>query len=273
MKDEQQQLILIEEGNTNLLPMARNEQDGLHGQKAIDMQPNVLRNVIKVAVGRAFLTLGKSVSKNDATFIVDGLVAEVMRSFGGIRDKEILLAIYKGSVGEYISIEKIYTLSLSVFVSFIRAYMTSDERANAAKLYTQSVLKLEAPTRPSDEELAKMTRQNVLNAFDFFKRNGYYYDYGNSIFRALDFYGGILNFTEEQKVTIWKQARHNVFAEYGRQCSSPQVDRRNEAKRTIQELKAKKDHQFFWIEAQKIALNILFKEFSEANITLEDMLN
>lgn len=268
-----EQLVLIDEVKVAPLQMVRNETEALNGTRAIDSDKKVLRNVVKFAVSRAFLTLGKQVSKNDATFIVDGLCAEILRSFPGIRLEEILLSIHRLSMGEFIPIDKIYTLSLSTFVTGIRMYMQSEERANAAKLYGQNVLKLETPTRPSDQEISEMTRQNVLNAFEFYKEKGYFNDYGNSIFKALYNYGGILNFTEEQKVDIWKQARKNVFKYHAVQLHSPQVDRRNDAKRIIAELKQNKDHQFFYVEAQKIALNFIFKDMAEMDIELQEMID
>jgi hypothetical protein len=270
MTDENNQLILIDEAKNLPVPMARNESEGLNGKRANEADHKVLRNVVKVAVARAFLTLGKQVSKNDATFIVDGLHAEILRSFPGIRLEEILLAVHKLSMGEFISIDKIYTLSLSVFVSGIRSYMNSEERANAAKLYSRSVLQLEQTLKPSPEEFEKMRKQNTLNAYEFYKKNSFYNDYGNAILNHL-YEVGLVNFTDEQAIELLKAARKKVFAYYT--SPSRSIDERNEKRRIVEELKVNREHPLFQTEAKKLALNMLFKEMVALEVDLSDMLN
>lgn len=262
------QLALIH-NETLPAPMARNEQEGLKGILAKDANHLALRNTIKIAVTKAFISLGKTASKEDLTFIVNELHTEILRSFAGIRLEEIGLAIHKLAMGEIIPIEKIFILSLSVFVTAIRTYLHSESRIQAVKTHFSTLL-LEEKTKPSEEEIAKMTKQNVLNAYDFYKKNGYYNDYGNSIFHSLVDYGGIVVFTDDQKKDIWKQARHNIFKQLTSQSRS--MDERAERKRTLKETQADKDHPLFYTEAKKIALNLIFKDMNEMEMDIEDMI-
>jgi hypothetical protein len=147
--------------------------------------------------------------------------------------------------------------------------MASDSRAQAAKQYFGSLL-LEEKTKPSEEEIAKMKRQNVLNAYEFYKANNFYNDYGNTILHSLVGYGGIVIFTDDQKDEIWKQARHNVFK--AATSRSGTMDERARKKRLVEEIRKDKEHPFFFTEAKKIALNMLFKDMVKMDMDLNDMI-
>jgi hypothetical protein len=119
MEEENSQLALIK-NETLPAPIARNEVEGLAGTIAKNANHLALRNTIKVAVVKAFLSLGKQSAKEDLTFLINELHAEVLRVFPGIRLEEIGLAIHKTAMGEFIPIDKIYIPSLSLFVTGIR---------------------------------------------------------------------------------------------------------------------------------------------------------
>lgn len=266
MQETNQQLQLLK-NETLPAPIAKNEFDGLQGTISKQANPNALRNTIKVAVLKAFVSHGKAASKEDLTFIINELHTEILRAYSGIRLDEIGLAIHKGAMGEY---DKIYNLSLSTFVGFIRSYMQSPERANAAKLYFQSKLLLNTPNRPSDEELGKMKKQNALNAYEFYRVNKYYNDYGNAIIHYLHDQG-LVNFTDEQAIEIIKQARSAVFKYYT--SPSRSTEERNHKARIVKELRENKEHEFFNTEAKKIGLNFVFKEMVDVGFDLSEALN
>jgi len=270
MEEENNDQLSLIKNETLPAPVARNESEGLQGIVARDAHHLALRNTVKVAVMKAYLSLGKTATKEDLTFLINELHSEILRVFPGIRLEEVGLAIHKTAMGEFIPIDKIYIPSLSVFVTGIRMYMVSEQRINAAKSYMSGLL-LEEKTKPTDKEIAKMKRQNVLNAYEFYKQHGYYNDYGNAIFDCLVEYGGIIDLDEEKKNQIWKGARSNVFKSLT--SSSRTMDERAEKRKKLVEIKADKHHSMFYTEAKKIALNVVFKELAEMKMDLKDMIS
>ncbi|MDR3551263.1 MAG: hypothetical protein P4L31_07660 [Candidatus Babeliales bacterium] len=262
MKDEKQLEIIK---NDNSISIAKNEADGMNGTMALNANHNSLRNCIKINIIKSFMSNSRELAKETLTFLVDELKSEILRSYPAIRLEEICLAIHKGSIGDY---GQVYNLSLNAFVGFIREYMNSEARLTASKDFLK--IDTEKPqNKPSADELAKANKQNVLNAFDAYKSHGFYNDYGNYIFDQLANYG-ILNFTEDDKVKIWKKAKRNVFNSF--QKIALTIDQRNERARRLKELKENPDHTLFYIEAKKIALIHFFAELVLMDTELTDLI-
>lgn len=263
--NEQLELIRNE---TLPVPIASTEIEGLSGTRAKDANETSLRNTVKVSVLKALVSVGQAMPKNEVTFIVDGLRSEILRVFPGIRLEEIGLAIHKTAMGEF---GKIFKLTLAVFVSGMRDYMNSESRSKAAKLYMQSTLQLTATTKPTDQEIEKVVKQNCLKAYERFKKYGGVNDYGNVIFDRLVDLGVITSFTQKQVDEFWKQARKNVFS-YWRRPTMGSIDRRNEANKILEELVKYPTHYFFCYEAKNLALNAAFTEMVKAKINLSELL-
>lgn len=267
-----QQLELLKEGDDGKkqpVRMANNEFEGISGDiVAIDADPAVLRLTVKVAVLKAYIHTQRKATASELKLLIDDLKAEILRVFPRIRLGEIGLAIHKVAMGEF---EKVYNLSMAFMVAGIRWYMQSEARAEAGRklLASSSQLLLEAP-KPSPEDLEKMHIQNVKKAFDNFKKNGYVQDHGNYIFNVLCNMG-VVNFTEEDKIEFWKNAKQNVFKYYSRPTID--IDRAKENRQIIEALKANREHTLFWVEAKKIALNKFFHDMVEMDTDISDLIN
>lgn len=259
MKNE----IVISE-NTLPVKTAINEKDGINGLMSSKANVNSLRNCIKLAIIKAFMTNSRELEKDNLSFLVDELKMEILNQYPSIRLEEIGLAIHKMAVGDY---GQIYSLSLNAFVGAIRTYMGSEKRIAVTKEF----LKIDASkpnNKPSEEEIEKARLQIVLNAFDKYKVNKTYKDYGNYVFNILATYG-IINFTEEQKIKIWDAVIKEVF--YDNQLKCLKGD--SEALAILQELKTNKEHLLFYVEAKKISLNHFFNELVEIEENLIDLIS
>lgn len=266
-QNDEQLSLLGDEGKILPVPMAKNEAEGIQGVMAKDADPVVLRLTVKVAVVKAHINTGRSFTKNEMSVLINSLVEEVIRAYGTIRLGEIGLAIHKAAMGEY---EKVYSLSLAFFVQSIRTYMSSDKRLHEGKLLMAKAAAFALPAHiPSPEELEANKKEIVINAFERFKKAKVYQDHGNYIFDALANYG-VVNFTEEDKNLLWKQARTNVFRYYTRPTNS--IDERNERKRVLKELQENKLHSYFWVEVKKIALNKFFADLVEVDTELSELI-
>lgn len=257
--------IQISDGQNSFVP-AKNEKDGLKGVPSNKSNINQLRNVIKMAVARAYKSTGKPLDKQDGTFIIDELKEEILRVFPGIRIEEIGLAIHKGAMGEF---GIVYNLSLAAFVGFIRSYMASTERIEAAKKYIKQLDFVEIKNKPTEEEISKSKKQIAINAFSQFKEKGFYNDHGNYVFESLVDFGAV-NLTEEQKEKIWLKAKSKVINTVS--APSRTIDERNENQRILKEISEKKEHTLIYIEAKKIALQKLFSELKDMDVELSDLI-
>lgn len=266
MKEDNTQVSLIKNEIEDAPAMAVSEKEGVKGIMANTANPNTLRNCIKIAVTRAFFANSKDIVTNQLTFIIDEIKAEILRSYPTIRLEEIGLAIHKGSVGDY---GQIYSLSLNTFVGFIRTYMTSEARVIATKEFLK--IDFDKPeNKPSQEEIEKGRRQNILDAFEKFKRTGTYKDYGNYIYSLLVKYG-VLNFTDADKKTIWETAKANVYNGIHAQGFRGGF-KAHEAVAKLKAIQDNPEHIYFYIEAKKIAICMFFKELVNMETELADLL-
>lgn len=256
-----------EQNSNAVVPMAKNELDAMYGVIAKDADPILLRNTIKVAVVKAYVANSRAFEKADVTILINDLRDEILRVFPGIRLGAIGLAIHKGAMGEY---EKVYSLSLAFFVQCLRAYMSSDAQAIAGKKFLQENTQLLLPAySPSKEEIENNRKVTVLKAFEDFKKDGHYNDFGNYVFESLALYG-VINFEEDDKEEIWKNAKSRVVNKLLLPTTS--IDRRNENSRVLSEIKATHQHPYIYMEAKKIALAKFFIQLIEMETELSDLI-
>lgn len=264
-----QQITILQKAQIAVVPMANNEFEGLQGTRASKAPEVDLRNTIKVAVIKAHIGLKRSFEKLEIRFVIDQLKDEILRLWPGIRLEEIQLAIHRGAMGNN---GKVYALSLAFFVECIRTYMNSDKRLEAGKrlLSKSSTVLLTETTKPTEAEIQKKALEIIMSAFEFYKENGFYRDYGNYVFNSLAKYG-VINLSEQDKIAIWKEARYAVSNNFINPTETS-IDKRYENMRNYQDVKNNPEHPLIYVEAKKMALNFFFADLRKMETELSDLI-
>ena len=151
---------------------------------------------------------------------------------------------------------------------FVKAYMSSDKRS-------QQVALLHPPSEkkaPSPEQIEKMETDMILMAFEKFKKDRRYEDFGNHVYHKLDA-RGLITFTNEVKHGFMKQARQNIESRNNPATAST-LPERNKMLAFLEQLEAGDDTAEAAIrsEAKKIALVEYFRGLTEMGIEIKELL-
>ena len=235
-------------------PMIRNADD-----KAIS-------DTLGKSVVKAFQDAGQRIDEADQTYLKSALVTEAKR-YPNMRIDEIPAAIERGMRKEYGEYFGINVVSIS---GFFRGYLASQERAEAAKELNK--LSLPEPTKPTEAEIKAMEIDMIVKAFDKFRAEGYYTDFGNHVYRKLD-ERGLITFTSERKQELMEQARKSIEAKNNPATASTREERVK--RRSVIESLAnaiKTGDTLVVREAKQIALMSYFGELKEMEIEIKDLL-
>jgi len=235
-------------------PMVRNADD------------KTITDTLGKAVVRAFQDAGQRIEEADQTYLKSALLAESKR-YPNMRIEEIPIAIDRGIRKEYGEYFGINVVSIS---GFFRGYLASQERAEAAKELNK--LALPEPTKPTEAEIKAMEIDMIVKAYEKFKSEGYYADFGNHVYRKLD-ERGLISFTPERKREFMEQAKKSV---QDKNNPATALNREERAKRlsVIERLAnaIKTGDTLVVREAKQIALMAYFGELKEMDINIKDLL-
>lgn len=240
----------------------------------VAMQSPMIRNsddkgitdALGKAVVKAFQDTGQRIDEADQTYLKSALLTEARR-YPNLRIEEIPVAIERGVRREYGDYFGINVVSIS---GFFRGYLASQERSEAAKELNK--LALPEPTKPTESAIRAMETEMIVNAYDKFRNDGYYLDFGNHVYRKLD-ERGLITFTPERKREFMEMAKKSVEAKNNPATALTREDR---AKRqsVIERLAnaIKTADPLIVREAKQIALTEYFTGLKEMDIEIKQLL-
>lgn len=238
----------------------------IHSHLVCNSDDKIVLDTLASAVARAFQDLGQRIDEHDSVYLKSALLVEA-RKYKSLRVKEIPIAIERGIRKEYGEYFGINVVSIS---GFFRGYLASQERAEAAKELNK--LALPEPTKPTESEIKAMEIDMIVKAFDKFRAEGYYTDFGNHVYRKLD-ERGLINFTPERKMEFMEQAKKSIEVKNN---PATALTREERAKRrsAIESLAnaIKTGDTLVVREAKQIALMSYFGELKKMEIEIKDLL-
>jgi len=235
-------------------PMIRNSDD------------RIITDTLGRAVVKAFQDTGQRIDEADQTYLKSALLTEARR-YPNLRIEEIPVAIERGVRREYGDYFGINVVSIS---GFFRGYLASQERAEAAKELNK--LALPEPTKPTEAEIQAMEIDMIVKAYEKFKSDGHYTDFGNHVYRKLD-ERGLITFTAERKREFMDQAKKTVEVKNNPATALTREERAK--RRSVIESLAnaiKTGDSIVVREAKQIALMDYFRGLYEMDIDINDLL-
>lgn len=223
-------------------------------------------NTVKMSVAKAFADSGQKPTKEDVNYIVPALINEVKRHFPNIRIDEIPIAINNGILGHY---GEYFGINVVSFMKFIRAYYSSQERAQMA---IAALPVPEEKPQPTEQEILAAEKQMISDAFASYRQNGYYLDIANHVYNKLNG-RGLIQFTAQRKKEFYEQARLELLQDNHNSLRGS-IAERNKMKTLVSGLMANEGDAVNKItrRAKQIALNAYFNELQEMEIDILEQL-
>lgn len=225
-----------------------------------------ISNVLARAIAKAYQDLGQRIDEQDAIYLKSALLSEARR-YPNLRVEEIPIAIDRGVRREYGDFFGINVVSIS---GFFKGYLDSQDRVEAAKQVNAALLP--EPKQPTEAEIKAMENEMIVAAYEKFKTDGYYTDFGNHVYRKLD-ERGLITFTPERKREFMEQAKKSIEAKNNPATALTREDR---AKRqsVIERLAnaIKTSDPLIVREAKQIALTEYFTGLKEMDIEIKQLL-
>lgn len=239
-------------------------KQALQATKINQALPHEIGGAISAAVDKAIFYLGLKTEDSDRDLIKLNVIADVKRHFPLLTVDELAIAIDNGVHGKY---GNVVGLSPKDVYNWINAYSISNERReNQERLLKEQAEKSE----PTEEEKEKVRWDNLINAWELFKQNGYFKDFGNSIYNYLDKKGKI-KFTVEQKEDFKRIALINLKNEYNPIQHIGNFVKVSEVKTILNEIESDDKNARVIAEAKKTALNHFFKELADMEMEITDL--
>jgi len=226
--------------------------------------PYEIDGAINNAIEKAIFFLGLKISEQDRTSIKVIIFDDIKKHFAGLTIAEIGIAIENGSKAKY---GEVFGLAPKDVFHWLTEYSASQERI---EVKVQLEKESQKPTEPTDEQKAQIAWNNLVLAWRFFKENGYYNDYGNSVYNTLDANGKI-NFTKYQKLEFKAQALSNLEKQHNPLQYMGNVVKINEARAILDEIRSSDQSTRLVAECKRIALNKFFKNLADVEMEIEDM--
>lgn len=199
------------------------------------------------------------------------------KSFNTLRVVELKKAIKNGSLGDYNTKEwQFVGISAANIIKSVRAYLNSLSRQEEISSYLKLTAPIEESKEPSPEELEKIILSNIKNAFETFKNKGWYDDINNTVFKELYKRGAISEMDDNKIKGFYIKAKERIISEIAIKSETDLMNRKTHLSR-LEELKSIKGSEMLMdkdivIEANKVALNELFKDALEMDMSIEDLL-
>ncbi|MFB5946091.1 hypothetical protein [Albibacterium profundi] len=243
--------------------------EAVKSNPVVKVHEDDLRKVLGLAIVKAYQDLGQSMNDEDSAYLSNVLPFEVKKQVPSIRIQEIPIAINRGVYGEY---GKYYGLNATTFISFLKAYIETEDRKKAILDYHRSLEP--AKKEPTEEEVQEGIKKAIINAYNIFLEKGFYEDYGNFIYDKMD-EKNMINLNTARKNEIYIQAQQSILTK-----KSPQnAGNRSEFKEftsivdSISDPSSVMGKEMIKKEAKKIALHVVFSDFKEVEADINELVN
>lgn len=238
----------------------------LQSPRACDAKPAQLEHVLAQAMAKAFADMGLKVDerRDEVTYLVQNMPAEVMRSLPCIRLNEIPVAINRGILQQF---GEFYGLNVVTFMRFLIAHYQSEQRLAAIKANLASATVIAEKAAPKPAEILQTRLNRIAYAFNKYKNDGHYNDYGSLVFDSINAMGKI-PFGTKREAQILEQAKQNLINRYSRVSLYP--DERANLRATLNKVMHGEAPNLILTEAKRIALFELFDGLIEQEIAVLD---
>lgn len=225
-----------------------------------------LNNTIVSSVTASCQMLGQSMQDGQASFIFSKLPDMIRDDFPAMRVSEIPIALRKGVMGEF---GQFFGINVVSVIGFIKAYMASEQRSEQLRNVHKA---LPGRSAPDPEQIEKMETEMILMAFEKFKKDRRYEDFGNHVYHKLDA-RGMITFTNDVKHGFMKQARQNIEAR-NNPATASSLPERNKMLAFLEQLEAgdASSEAVIKSEAKKVALVEYFRGLVEMGVEIKELL-
>lgn len=194
------------------------------------------------------------------------LSKDVKNYFGMLTFQEIKLSFKMGVIGE---LGEWFGLNNKTYLQWISRYLVHPKRMEANKAQNSYVKQLSEPKQLTPAEKEKIIHDGCLQLFERYKTHGNVDDVGNVNYNYLES-KGLIKFSKERKIGIYKLAKNDLIADKQRQFEETKIGYlRSQIKQAIADLEAPKS-DLVVIAAKKLALNIFFADLIEMDFELKD---
>lgn len=229
----------------------------------------ILRLVVSRAIAKAIADTGQSKEDTDIDYLIGTIPFEVQKQVPNIRLDEIPIAINNGIFGHY---GKYFGINVLTIVSFCQHYLESESRKKEA----QKLLIESTPTKPipSPKEVQKSIKEAIVRAYKEFTEKGFYEDYGNFIYDKMDEMG-LISLSTSRKLEIYNQAQVSINNKKRPQKSAnrQQYKELTSMLVLVNDANSVLGQNIIKTEAKKIALQVVFSDFSEVETDINELVN
>lgn len=150
--------------------------------------------------------------------------------------------------------------------------MESEERIKAAKELNKAI-EPETPI-PSPEEVQERVRKVITKAYQTFLDKGFYEDYGNFIYDKMDEMG-LISLSTSRKAQIYQQAQQSLISKRNPQNAGnlQEFKEFTSSMELISNPDSISGKDMIKKEAKKIALQVVFSDFSEVETDINELVN
>lgn len=208
-------------------------------------------------------------NESDSRLAATELCKDLFVSHGILTLSELKIAFnlgYKGEFGPY------FGLNVRTYFTWVNAYRYSKHRANTVIALHKSGDDINRKEPPTLEEQAKLSKENAINSFEYFKTAGVLMDIGNVTYRYLERLK-IIAFTPEKKKEIAKAVKIKLADEQKiektKVKTSWQRDAIDEAIKKIQDGTT----PTFVAECRREALRVFYKELIDMDVELKSLID
>jgi hypothetical protein len=236
----------------------------LQSPLALQATPQQLEYTLAQAMAKAFADMGIKTTdrRDDITYLVQTMPTEVLRHLPNIRLAEIPLAINRGILKHY---GDFYGLNVATFMHFLSAHYQSNQRQTAVKANLSAASTLAQPPSPKQQQQNRLNRLKI--AFEQYKNQGFYNDYGSLVFDSINKQGKIpFNTGHEQQILI--QARQNLINRYSKVSVYP--DERAKLRGMLNDVLNGDAQSLIITEAKRLALIQLFNQLIDKHTDILD---
>lgn len=221
-----------------------------------------IKAALSAGINKAIFNMGHpSKDLTELSAMIEELLRDVKSLLGTLTTGEIVLACQNGSKEAY---GQNFGVNVSSVLRWMMGLLNDLKRHEAKKALLEANTPKEEPKKETTEEEWK---DLAISAFEKFKANGVYEDWGNIIYLFLE-RKGILNFSNERKAEIKRIVENRELAKLSAPLSM-------EEKRSFDKLKDQllSGSMDLKGKCRREALLIYFKELDEMGLAMEDLLH
>jgi hypothetical protein len=228
------------------------------------------KNKIEAAITRALVNLNqKKVFEKETDFkvFITSLVSMLVEKHPFITLDEFSKAVLYGSIGEFKKEQEMLYLSVANINLWIKAYLEQKKLPLMAKISKQK--QEEEHPKMSEGQIRQIMIDGLKRKFNHFKNTGEFDDPGNASYNFLDELG-LIPFAIDVKKEIFETAKRNIK-------NQKEVEKFNggglDVHRFIKALEAGDKKEEIKVEAKKLALRMLFENWIELEIEINELFN